>query len=78
MVDQPALVREYLHKQKWVPATVIRVFGPANYLVRTQASLTWKRHVNQLLARGPDHSYVEDSVPPSDVSSSIEEPVSTF
>ena len=55
---------------------MIRVFGLVNYLVRTSAGVTWKRHVNQLV--GLNYSYVADSILPSDMSSSIKVLMTTF
>ena len=57
-VGQPVLARDYrpTSKSKWQPATVTEILGPLTYrvqLTNEDAALTWKRHLDQLLARTP-------------------------
>ena len=47
-VGQTVLARNLRPGPDWVPATVVEKLGPVTYHVRTQESLLWKRHADQL------------------------------
>ena len=50
-VGDELMARGYSGREKWIPATVIKVTGPVSYQLETESGMFMRRHVDQLRMR---------------------------
>ncbi|XP_054259311.1 uncharacterized protein K02A2.6-like [Macrosteles quadrilineatus] len=48
--NQNVLIRDYTSKDKWIEGCVVRQISPTMYIVKLSSGVTWKRHIDQLIA----------------------------
>ena len=57
-IGQSVVARAFSGSSRWLPGVVTRQLGPLTYLIQLTDGTVWKRHLDQLRARG-DASEIE-------------------
>ena len=51
-IGQAVMARAFSSSTRWLPGVVTRQIGPLTYLIQLTDGTVWRRHIDQLRARG--------------------------